>query len=278
MEKIFEVAKEAALQAGHFIQSNVSGVDQLQIEQKSLNDFVSEVDRGSENIIRELITQAFPCHSILGEEYGTSYGGRQYAEHNDPESDYKWIVDPLDGTTNFLRGIPHYAVSIAVTYKSKPVVGVVYDPVKEELFSAIVDKGAQLNGKSILCRDLPTLQGSLLATGVPFSGPLLDNLGLFTRSLSDLLSQHTSGVRRLGAAALDLAYVAAGRYDGFWEAQLHPWDVAAGALIVREAGGIVSDFNNENTFLETGNIVAANADMHSAMVRIVGQAYQEWSE
>lgn len=276
MEKILEVAKNAAIKAGHFIQDNASDIGELCIEQKSLNDFVSEVDRGSETIIREQIAHAFPSHSILGEEYGGSHGSDQSTQPDCPESDYQWIVDPLDGTTNFLRAIPHYAVSIAVRYKSELVVGVVYDPAKGELFSAIVDKGAQLNGKPILCSDLPSLRGSLLSTGVPYSGALLDNLGLFTQSMSDLLSQHTSGIRRMGAAALDLAYVAAGRYDGFWEAKLHPWDIAAGALIVREAGGLVSDFSAENAFLETGNIVAANADVHTAMVKIVGHAYQAW--
>ena len=265
--QLLKVSRDASLAAGQFIQEQVKNIGRLRIEQKSLNDFVSEVDRGAESIIRDAISTAFPGHSILGEELGSS---------GQTDSEYQWIIDPLDGTTNFLRGIPHYAVSIALSYQGKLAVGVVYDPAKGELFSAIAGAGAQLNGVRISCSPRPDLHGALLATGVPFSGKLLENLGMFTQAMENLLAENTSGVRRLGAAALDLAYVAAGRYDGFWEASLKPWDIAAGALIVKEAGGSVSDFHGGDNFLDSGNIVAAGESMHEAMTKLVGQAYDNW--
>jgi len=264
MQEILDIATGAAKQAGEFIQLGANRRSTLNIEQKSLNDFVSDVDRGAEKIIRALVSEAFPEHAILGEEFGAS---------NMQVSDYQWIIDPLDGTTNFLRGIPHYAVSIAVTFKSELFVGVVYDPAKDELFSAVKGQGARLNEQMIACSPSQSVAGSLLATGVPFSGELLTRIGLFTDAMTDLLQQQTSGIRRLGAAALDLAYVAAGRYDGFWESSLKPWDIAAGALIVQEAGGMVSDFNQAQDYLESGNIIASAAKMHMEMSEIIGAAY-----
>ncbi len=266
MTEILNTAILAAQQAGASIQQ---GAERLQrgkitVEQKSLNDFVSEVDRDAEQIIRDCIAQAHPEHAILGEEYGD--GGSLNA-------DYLWIIDPLDGTTNFLRGIPHYAVSIAVQYLGKSQVGVVYDPVKNEMFIAVEGQGATLNHRPISVTNAKSLRGALLATGVPFSGKLLEELDQFTGAMTTLLQQQTSGIRRLGAAALDLAYVAAGRYDGFWEANLKPWDIAAGALIVQEAGGSVSDFGGQQGFLDSGNIVACPEGVHAEMCKIIGEAY-----
>lgn len=264
---VFDVAKNAALQAGQFIQNGAGNLDQLHIEQKSINDFVSDIDKGAESIIREQISRAFPEHRILGEEFGTS---------GKASSSYQWIIDPLDGTTNFLRGIPHYAVSIAVTINEKLAVGVIYDPAKNELFSAISGEGATLNARPIACSKLTSVQGALLATGIPFSGNLLDKADMFSDAMLNLLNEQTSGIRRLGAAALDMAYVAAGRYDGFWEAGLKPWDIAAGALILQEAGGQVSDFSGKGDFLANGNVIASTKGMHGEMSKIVSDAYLDF--
>lgn len=264
IESLLALAKQSALDAGEFIQEGASRRSTLNVEEKGMHDYVSEIDRGAEEIVRRHIRSHFPDHNILGEEFGTS---------KDSGSDYQWIIDPLDGTTNFVRGIPHYAVSIAVQYRSKIVVGVVYDPVKRELFSALKGEGSQLNDVPIQASGIPHIRGALLATGVPFSGEQLRDISKFTETMVSLLNEQTSGIRRLGAAALDLAYVAAGRYDGFWEASLKPWDIAAGTLLVREAGGIVTNFDGENDCLSCGNIVAAASGAHSAMLRSVQKAY-----
>ncbi len=268
-------AIEAAQHAGDFIQQKSLNKAELNVEQKSLNDFVSEVDKGAETIIRDIIGKAYPDHSFLGEEFGgDSIASIPLNIKGDAqETVYQWIVDPLDGTTNFLRGIPHYAVSIALCINGLLTVGVVFDPYKNELFSAIVEQGAHLNGQPIQCAECPSLNGALLSTGVPFSGQRLDDISHFTDALVGLLERQTSGVRRLGAAALDLAYVAAGRYDGFWEAGLQPWDIAAGALIAQEAGATVTDFSAAARFLESGNVVAASCDVFAEMQGIVERAY-----
>lgn len=258
------VAISAAREAGTFIQQGMRRRSSLNIEQKGLHDYVSEIDRGAEEIIRDRIQSAFPGHEVIGEEFG------QLDSFN---SDYQWIVDPLDGTTNFVRGIPHYAVSIAILYKDKLEVGVVYDPAKNELFSAIKGQGAWLNDTPIRSSGLKGVRSALLATGVPFSGVLLENIDMFTDSMVSLLSKQTSGIRRLGAAALDLAYVATGRYDGFWEANLKSWDIAAGALIVMEAGGVVSDFNGGVDYLVSGDIVASASGVHRDMLSEISKAY-----
>ncbi|GHA15912.1 inositol monophosphatase [Arenicella chitinivorans] len=258
------IAKAAAQSAGKYIAESFGDRAQLVIEQKSLNDFVSEVDRHSEQVITAELHRHFPSHRILGEEYGVSGG---------LESPYTWIIDPLDGTTNFLRGIPHFAVSIGLKHDDQLVLGVVYDPVKNELFSAELGRGAQMNGQTISVTNGGGLHGALLATGVPYSGDPLASLSAFTSTMTTLLAQQTSGIRRLGAAALDLAYVAAGRYDGFWESHLKPWDIAAGALLVTEAGGVVSDLAGRDNYLESGHVMAAGVQVHQAMLPITAQTY-----
>lgn len=268
MNQMLTTAIEAATKAGDFIQLGAGRLDSLTIEQKSLNDFVSEIDRGAEEIIRQCIDRSFPNHTILGEEYGTS---------DQPDTDYIWIVDPLDGTTNFLRGIAHYAVSIAVTCRGELEVAVVYDPAKKEMYTALKGHGARLNGVAIECSNRQGVPGSLLATGIPFSGELLQEVHLFTDAMVNLLTQQTSGIRRLGAAALDLAYVAAGRYDGFWEAKLNQWDIAAGALLVQEAGGKVGAFHAGQNYLESGNIIACAQGVYAPMSQLVGEAYRAWA-
>lgn len=263
MSELLDVAIRAAKKAGSYVYTSVPHVRELQIEEKSLNDYVSEVDRESERIVRSELLKEFPDHCVLGEEFG-AYG--------DSQARIKWIIDPLDGTTNFLRGIPHYAVSIAALADGKPVAGVVFDPAKDELFCAVMGDGATLNGVEISVTERP-MRGALLATGVPYSGHRLEQLPQFLTTMESLLGQQTSGIRRLGSAALDLAYVAAGRYDGFWEASLSIWDIAAGVLLVGEAGGQVSDFAVGDTMLDSGNIVAANRQVHSAMLTATSLNY-----
>ncbi|MEM7360614.1 MAG: inositol monophosphatase family protein [Pseudomonadota bacterium] len=267
MHSILTVAIEAARAAGQIIVAASKDISALQIEQKSLNDYVSEVDRSSERSITQVVTSAFPEHAIIGEEYGNA---------GTDDGEYTWIIDPLDGTTNFLRGIAHYAVSIAVMRDGRVEHAVVLDPAKDEQFTASRGKGAHLNGKPIQVSNIPGMSGALIATGVPFSGKNLAELGSFLHTMQGVLAKQTSGIRRLGAAALDLAYVAAGRYDGFWEANLQAWDIAAGALLVEEAGGRVADFNGADQHLQSGDIVAASPDIFQALVDVTTTTYQRY--
>ena len=263
-QEIAALAVKAAKTAGELIQKAAQDINLLNIEQKTLHDYVSEVDRNSEGVIYNLVAEAFPEHAFIGEEFG-SVGDRQ--------AEFTWIVDPLDGTTNFLRGIPHYAVSIAVAVGKQIQHAVIFDPAKNDLFTASIGSGAFLNGKAIQVRNCQSIRGGLLATGVPFSGQLLENLDSFTASMQGMLAHHTSGIRRLGSAALDLAYVAAGRYDGYWEAGLKPWDIAAGVLMVQEAGGRVTDFVGDEDYLQSGNIVAASPSLMDDMIKITSECY-----
>jgi myo-inositol-1(or 4)-monophosphatase len=264
MNSILDVAIQAAKLAGKSIQAAAVDISALNIEQKTLHDYVSEVDRESERIVVQKIQSEFPTHQIIGEEFG---------QQGSANAEFQWIIDPLDGTTNFLRSIPHYAVSIGVRKSGELEHAVVFDPAKNELFVASRGQGATLNGKPIQVAQLSSIRGALLSTGVPFSGKNLEEIDAFTATMTDLLALQTSGVRRLGAAALDLAYVAAGRYDGFWEAKLKVWDIAAGILLVEEAGGKVSDLKGEGDYFESGNIVAANSAVHDTMVSITKTNY-----
>lgn len=263
MNDILEVAKQAAIKGGEIIEAGAKRRGSLKIEQKSLHDFVSEVDRDSERAVIEHILNIFPDHHIIGEEFGQHTGSTNIA----------WVIDPLDGTTNFLRGIPHYAVSIGVLVDGVLEHGVVYDPSKNEMFTASRGLGSYLNGKVIQVSDLTSSRGGLYSTGVPFSGDNLAKIGDFTDTLIGILQQQTSGIRRLGSAALDLAYVAAGRYDGYWEANLQIWDIAAGVLLVTEAGGQVTDLHGQQQQLETGNILAAGTRVHRDLLRVTSHCY-----
>ena len=247
MQATLNIAIEAAREAGKIIFRNMSRVHSLSIQTKEKNDFVSEVDLKAEQEIINVIHRVYPNHGILAEE-----SGRHDKGNND---EFQWIIDPLDGTTNFLRGFPHYSVSIALKHKDRLEVAVIYDPFKDELFCAGRGNGASLNDRKIRVSKLTSFKGALLATGFPFREN--QNIDSYLTSLKDLML-HTSGIRRAGSAALDLAYVAAGRVDGFWEYGLNTWDIAAGCLIVQEAGGLVGDPYGGHTQLETGNIVAAN--------------------
>lgn len=252
---MLNTAIKAASEAGEIITYNASKIDQLTIQQKGVNDFVSEVDKMAEEQIIFLLKKAYPDHSILGEESG---------KHVVEGSDYEWVIDPLDGTTNYLYGLPHYAVSIALQHKGRLAVGVVYDPVKDEMFSASRGGGARLNNRRLRVSGRPSMHNALLTTGFPYKPE--QDLPLFIKTLEALIPD-TAGIRRPGSASLDLAYVAAGRFDGFWEFTLNAWDIAAGVLIVEEAGGLVGDLIGGNTHMETGNILAASPKVFKEMAK-----------
>lgn len=258
MHPMLNIAVRAARQAGNVIVRAITRIDSLNITEKEQNDFVSEVDRMAEQEIIATLRKAYPSHAILAEESGAREG-----------NDYTWIIDPLDGTTNFLRGIPHYAVSIALQHKGQLEQAVVYDPVKNELFTATRGGGAQLNDRRIRVTDRRTLKGALLGTGIPFRED--QSLDKYLPTMAALLPG-TAGVRRAGSAALDLAYVAAGRFDGFWEFGLRPWDIAAGILLVHEAGGTVTDTNGSENYLMSGNVLAANFKVHAEMLKKINDA------
>lgn len=255
MHPMLNIAVRAARKAGGIIARFSTEVDTLTISSKSENDFVSEVDHLAEEAIIQTISKSYPDHGFLAEESGHRQG-----------NDNEWIIDPLDGTTNFLRGFPQYAVSIALRQRGRLEVAVVYDPFKQEMFTASRGGGAQLNGKRIRVTKRTSMKGALLGTGIPFRD--LSNLDAYLAMMRALLPE-TAGIRRAGSAALDLAYVAAGRLDGFWEYGLKPWDMAAGVLLIQEAGGIVSDFRGGFDFFESGNIVAANPRILKAMLQAI---------
>jgi myo-inositol-1(or 4)-monophosphatase len=244
MHPVLNIAVRAARNAGNIIVRYVNQVDSLKITTKGYNDFVSEVDRQAESEIINVIHKAYPDHGILAEEGG---------KHGNNE--YQWIIDPLDGTTNFLHGFPQFAVSIALRHKNKIEQAVVYDPLRQELFTATLGSGAYLNERRIRVSKAKGLEGTLIGTGFPFKHP--QHLDAYLTMFRTIHLQ-TAGIRRAGAASLDLVYVAAGRLDGFWEIGLNAWDIAAGVLIIQEAGGLISDFGGGQEYLDTGNIVAGN--------------------
>ena len=244
MNPMLNTAITAARAAGNVILRNMDKLDRLTIEVKAQNDFVTEVDRKAEEQIIFTLRKAYPDHAILAEESGLDEGDN---------SEYQWIIDPLDGTTNFLHGFPQFAVSIALKYKGRLEVAVVFDPVKNELFTAARGDGAQLNERRIRVSPQKGLPGALLGTGFPFKHP--QHLDTYLKTFK-AVHPDTAGIRRAGSAALDLAYVAAARLDGFWELGLNSWDMAAGVLLIREAGGIVTDFSGNANYLETGNVIA----------------------
>lgn len=239
------VMMKTARRAGRALLKDFGEVENLQVSTKGPGDFVSRADRNAEKIIKEALMEARPTYGFLGEE-GTEIDGE------DPTR--RWIVDPLDGTTNYLHGMPHWAVSIALEHKGEIVIGVIYDPVKDELFFAEKGGGAWMNEKRLRVSGRSRMIESVFATGLPFAGR-----SDLPESLKDLgrLLPACAGVRRWGAAALDLAYVAAGRYDGFWERRLQPWDMAAGLVIVREAGGIVEPLKPGGNIMEDRAVICA---------------------
>lgn len=256
MHPTLNVAIKAAREAGKIINRAALDIGALKIEQKDTNDFVSEVDRGAEQAIINVLKDAYPNHGFYGEESGKS----------NSEADSIWIIDPLDGTTNFLHGFPAYCISIALQEKGVLTQAVIYDPVRNDLFTATRGSGAFLNNRRIRVTQRTKLQEALLSTGFPFKD--FSYLETYINIFRDM-AKKTSGLRRPGSAALDLAYVAAGFSDGFFEINLSPWDIAAGALLVQEAGGIVGDFEGNESWLRTGNIVAANPKVFGQMLQVI---------
>lgn len=258
MHPMLNIGIRAARAAGEIIIRNLEQVSDIQIHEKGLNDFVSEVDRKAEVVIIDTIRKAYPHHSVLAEESGHS-----------GEGEYQWIIDPLDGTTNFLHGFPQFAVSIGLKHGDTLEQAVIYDPMRQELFTATRGSGAYMNNRRIRVTKRKDLNGALLGTGFPFGNDY--NLEVFINTFRALFPM-IAGIRRAGAASLDLAYVASGRLDGFWEFGLKPWDMAAGALLIQEAGGIVTSINNGSDYMKTGNILTANTKLHAELVKPLAAA------
>jgi myo-inositol-1(or 4)-monophosphatase len=244
MHPMLNIAVRAARRAGSIINRAALGGDALVVRTKRANDFVTQVDRAAEEAIIDIVRKAYPDHGFVAEESGSA----------SPEAEYRWIIDPLDGTTNFIHGFPQYGVSIGIEHRGALAHAVVYDPVKNELFTASKGRGAFLNDRRVRVSKCARLQEALVGTGFPFKE--VSRLDVYTRQLARFM-QTSAGVRRAGAASLDLAYVACGRLDAFWELGLAPWDMAAGALLIQEAGGLVADLNGEAGFMESGDICAA---------------------
>ncbi len=255
MHPTLTIAVKAARRAGNVINRGARDLDLLTVSAKGPKDFVSEVDRAAERQIVETLLGAYPDHAILAEE-GTAKGANAAAEN-------VWIIDPLDGTTNFLHGFPQYCVSIALAHRGQITQAVIYDPCRNDLFTATRGRGAFLNDRRIRVSKRQHLRDCLIGTGFPFrDGSYLD---AYLRMMKTMI-EHTAGLRRPGAAALDLAYVAAGFYDGFWEVGLNPWDVAAGSLLVQEAGGLIGDLAGEDDYLHGGQVIAGNPKVFAQMV------------
>ena len=258
LHPMLNIAIKAARAAGAIINRGSQDLDILKISHKGPNDFVSEVDQAAETAIIEILLQAYPQHGILAEESGREHG----AKH----SEFVWIIDPLDGTTNFLHGFPVYAVSIALAFRGQVQQAVVYDPTRNDLFYASRGRGAYLNDRRLRVSKRTRLSDSLVGTGFPFRRG--DSFQRYVKMFETVM-QNCAGVRRPGAAALDLCYVAAGWYDGFFETGLNPWDMAAGSLMITEAGGLVGNFTGESDFLYQREVVAGNPKVYAQLVTLL---------
>ncbi len=257
---VVNVMAGAALKAARALKRDFGEVEQLQVSVKGPGDFVSTADLRAEQTLRAELLRARPGYGLLLEESGASAG-------SDPH--HRWIVDPLDGTTNFLHGIPHFAISIALERDGEIIAGLVYEPTRDEMFWAEKGVGAYLNDRRLRVSARRQLADAVIGTGMPFGGRA--GRPAYIATLARVMAA-TAGVRRLGAAALDLAYVATGRYDGFWEFGLRPWDIAAGLLLVKEAGGFVSDLSGGQTMMTSGDILAANGHLHLPLAALIRDA------
>jgi len=258
MHPMLNTAVKAARRAGNLINRASLDLDQIQVGRKQQNDFVTEVDRAAEAAIIDTLREVYPSHAILAEESGDS--------GNATSAEYQWVIDPLDGTTNFIHGFPQYAISIALRHKGVLAHAVVYDPNRNELFTASKGAGAFLNDKRIRVSRRTKLEEALIGTGFPYR--MFDHADTYLAIFREM-TRRCAGVRRPGAASLDLAWLAVGRIDGFWEFGLSPWDMAAGALLIQEAGGLVSDLAGESNFLTTGNIVAGSPKVFAQLLQLV---------
>ena len=255
MKKSFlQTAKKAAIKAGELLVHSYGKLKSNQIRQKSKNDFVTDLDKASEKLIVSILKKDFPEHAIQAEEGGLSEG-----------SETRWIIDPLDGTSNYIHQFPMFAVSIGIVHNDKLHTGVVYDPLHREMFTAEKGKGSFLNGKRFYASPGPRLENALMSTGIPFRAR--NRFEEYMDSLKKI-SLASAGMRRGGSAALDLAYVACGRFEGFWEINLSPWDIAAGALLIEEAGGRITDVWGRGDYLENGDVLASNGKIHKELLAI----------
>ena len=264
MHALLNIAVKAARLAGKTIIRNSYRVDRIRYDSKGTHDYVTDIDVLAEREIVETIRVAYPNHAIIAEE-----------GHNASGDEFEWIIDPLDGTTNYIHGIPQFSVSIAVRRRGRLEHAVVYDPVLEELFTTSRGSGAHLNDRRIRASSTRNLDEALIGTGFPYRK--LEDLDLWI-SIFRELAPKTAGVRRPGSAALDLAYVANGRFDGFWESGLKLWDVAAGALLIQESGGLISDFDGEQDFLQSGKVLAGNSTLHDELLDIVRAHYRKYQQ
>lgn len=258
MHPMLNVAVKAARRAATIINRASLNLERLQIDRKQHNDFVTEVDKAAEETIIETLSEAYPNHGFLAEESGELLNN----------SDHIWIIDPLDGTTNFIHGFPQYAISIALSVNGVLQQAVIYDPNRDELFSASKGGGAYVDRRRLRVADQIKLENALIGTGFPYRQD--QDVDQYLKIFADMTRQ-CAGLRRPGAASLDLAYVAAGRYDGFFESELKPWDMAAGALIITEAGGLVGNYRGEEGFLESGEIMAGNPRIFAQMAQVLGK-------
>ncbi|MBM7038597.1 inositol-1-monophosphatase [Vibrio ulleungensis] len=263
MHPMLNIAIRAARKAGNHIAKSLENADKIESTLKGNNDFVTNVDKEAESLIIETIKASYPEHSVVAEESGLQEG---------KDSDVQWIIDPLDGTNNFVKGIPHFSVSIAVRMKGRTEVACVYDPMTNELFTATRGAGAQLNNSRIRVKQAKDLQGAIIATGFPFKQK--QHSESYFKVMSSMFTE-VADFRRQGSAALDLCYLAAGRVDGFFELGLKPWDIAAGDLIAREAGAIITDFSGRTEYMKSGNIVASSPRGVKAMLKHVRENANE---
>jgi myo-inositol-1(or 4)-monophosphatase len=259
MHPALNIMVKAARRASQIINRASQDIEHLKISTKQQNDFVTEVDKAAEAAIIEILREAYPDYGILAEESGQSDG-------KGSGSEYQWIIDPLDGTTNFIHGFPQYAVSIALAHKGQLNQALVYDTLRNEMFTASKGGGAFLNERRIRVSKCLKLESALIGTGFPFR--MFEHIDIYLKLFKEF-TQKSSGVRRPGSAALDLAYVASGRFDGFWEFGLAPWDMAAGCLLISEAGGLVSDLAGGENYLNTGNLVAGSPKVFAQMLQII---------
>ncbi len=255
VDPLLTIAVKAARAAGNFIMRNLERVELLEVTRKGRSDFATDVDRNAEGEIVRIIHKHYPDHAVLAEEGGAA-----------GESEFVWIIDPLDGTTNFLHRLPHFAVSIGLQYRGRMEHAVVYAPCTQDLYTASRGGGSQLNGRRLRVGKTKTLEDCLVGTGVPIRGGA--TLEAYLPTLK-AIAEKTSGVRRAGSASLDLAYVAAGYLDAFWELNLKPWDIAAGMLLVQESGGLVSELNGAEDVMKTGNILASNPKLHPLFLSLI---------
>lgn len=255
MHPTLNIAVKAARRAGQIINRATFDLDRIPVEQKQQNDYVTEVDRAAEAAIIEVLQEAYPGYGILAEESGLSGA----------DAEFQWVIDPLDGTTNFIHGFPQYAVSIALLHRGTVTQGVIYDPNRNELFTASRGGGAFLNDRRIRTARTKQLAGALIGTGFPFRN--FDHVDSYLGIFKDLM-QKSSGLRRPGAASLDLAYVAAGRLDAFFEMGLAPWDVAAGSLLILEAGGLIGDLEGNEGYLAHGNVIAGTPKVFAQLLQV----------